>query len=65
MAIDVRNLKPSVTTVIKHGTMTVNPGTRIMNAMLHYSPDHVWNTPVIADIDDKYDARLDDPTYYN
>jgi hypothetical protein len=25
----------------------------------------VKNTPVIADIDDKYDAKFDDPTYYN
>lgn len=60
MAIDIRNLKPSVTTVIKHGTITVNPGTRNMNLLSHYSPDHVWNTPVIADLDEKYDAKFDD-----
>ncbi len=63
MAVDIRNLKPSASG-IEHGTITVNPGTRGMNQMLHYNPDHVWVTPVIADLDEKYDARLDDPTYY-
>jgi hypothetical protein len=65
MAIDIRNLKPTVTTTIKHGTITVGHGCKALDAMKHYSPDHVKNTPVIADIDDKYDAKFDDPTYYN
>lgn len=64
MAIDIRlnnsGLPP------KHGTVVCNPGGICTSGTFYnkYSPKDVKEKPVIADIDDKYDTRFDDPTYY-
>ena len=47
---------------IKNGTLVVGvyptaSGIGILNT-------YVKNTPIITDIEDKYDERFDDPTYY-
>jgi hypothetical protein len=63
MAVDVKKLISA--NDINNGAITVNPGTKSTARMLDYNPESMKTTPVITDIDDKYDARFDDPTYYN
>ena len=60
MAVNITNIK-SGDTVIKHGSVTVNihGGTGSQNY-----DGLVFNTPVLADISEKYTDRFDDPTYY-
>jgi len=48
---------------IKNGTLVVS--TKITGPTAKDKLDiYVINTPVITDIQDKYDVRFDDPSYY-
>jgi hypothetical protein len=64
MAVDIYNAR-AATTQINNGTTVVNTGGRgDINRVVDTIAEGVLNTPIITDIDDKYDARFDDPTYY-
>jgi hypothetical protein len=45
---------------IKHGTVVVSPSTNSFQTL----DNNVYNKPVISDIENKYDEKFDDITYY-
>jgi hypothetical protein len=47
---------------IKHGTLVV--ATSPTTNSFQYQNSNVYNKPVIGDIENKYDDRFDDITYY-
>lgn len=47
---------------IKHGTMVIASCPR--TGYFDKKDTYVKNTPVIGDIENKYDNRFDDPSYY-
>lgn len=47
---------------IKHGTVVLAPSP--FTNSFKYNNVSVYNKPVIADIESKYDSRFDDPRYY-
>ena len=47
---------------IKHGSFIVASTPR--NNKFSINNTYVFNNPIIADIENKYDARFDDITYY-
>ena len=47
---------------IKHGTLVV--ATSACNNSFQYQNTTVYNKPVINDIENKYDERFDDTSYY-
>lgn len=61
MATDIQLAKPD--SPIKNGTILIQckvTGPKIKDLYNYY----VNNKPVILDIQDKYDQRFDDPSYY-
>ena len=59
MANDIQLIKSGQP--IKHGTAVTTTTTTGVYSKLD---TNVYNKPVIADIEDKYDARFDRPRYY-
>jgi hypothetical protein len=47
---------------IKHGTLII--ATSAVTNSFQYQNNNVYNKPFIADIENKYDDRFDDVTYY-
>jgi hypothetical protein len=47
---------------IKHGTLVIAPSP--FTNSFQYQNVNVYNKPVITDIENKYDERFDDITYY-
>ena len=47
---------------IKHGTVVI--ASSPFTDSFQYQNSNVYNKPVIADIEAKYDNRFDDPSYY-
>ena len=47
---------------IKHGTLVI--ATSAFTNSFQYQNTTVYNKPVINDIENKYDERFDDPSYY-
>jgi hypothetical protein len=60
MANDITLAKSGIS--IKHGTLVVAPSP--FTNSFQYQNVNVYNKPVIGDIENKYDERFDDITYY-
>ncbi len=61
MAIDI--IKSKTDNLIKNGSIVVSTkvtGPTVKDALNAY----VLNTPILADIETKYETRFDDPSYY-
>lgn len=59
MAIDITKAKTDNS--IKNGTLVV---TTTFTGYYSKSDVYVKNTPIISDIESKFDNRFDDPSYY-
>lgn len=67
MAVDIFNAVSGELgiTEINNGSITVGlPGRGAKARVAQYYDDGMVTKPVIADIEDKYDARFDEPRYY-
>ncbi len=64
MAVDIFNTDgiADPTGIVKHGSIIMNAG--VIPSRIIKGNDAVFNLPVIDDIQEKYDARWDDPLYY-